>query len=926
MDKVKERTGIYHEHQEGALCAQHALNNLIQTPVFSADNLADIARELDKEENSVLTHTLIQSENMDDTGFFNIQVLQLALKMFELELISYASQEDIAKQARANPQSIQAYICNLGSHWFTLRQFGRQYFDLNSMFYVPDLIPREVLSPYLNMIQGNGYSVFVVHGNLPDCLADQQLTANPITQQEYRILVKDLPTTIMDDELIGNPRDPHNAGRISVRVPQYLYDEYKKNPNDPLLKQKILAYAPKYVIQDEIPEHVHCSNPNHNHSRRHALLATRSQREINEILMENCDYSMHTQARQLLTKRLENPMMDDPFTANSNEPHQQSHIITRVISQQIIEEPKSNNSNKSQPQRVGVTRETIIVSRSSPRDTALDNIHGTQRTSTTKVGFLNSKNDLRQLMMSDSLLGTSAMNTDANISFDENHTEKLNQQYLNATMAASLRSNNSTTKQIEETPESIPISTMNSSPTPTTNSERTPPINSSSEPIMNSSSTPTINTERILALNAERTAKQYIIEEPKSANSNQPQRQGTGVTRQMIVISRSPQRISGLVSNSDVQQAVITNIGFEDEENDMWQDMMPDSLLDPSIMNTNANISYDADRIEKLNQQHLEAAIAASLRISNSTTQPVEEIPESIPMSAMNSSSTPTMSSEQKPTMSSEQTQMNNSQQTTAVSSERTPAIDSSLAPKINSERMPTQNIIEEPKPANSNQSQRQGMEVTRQMIVINRSPQRISGLVSNSGVQQAIITNIGFGNEEDDIWQDMIPDSLLGPSIMNTNANISYDADRIEKLNQQYLEAAIADSLKISNSTTQPVEEIPESIPMPAMNTSPTPMLNSERIPMNNLEQTPTMSSEQITINNPTPSTTSSASLPINKDLSSPTVTDPDVIKSLNIEGKLLETILFFLRFCLEIRQRRLVTHGNRHKSIISQQSNFDD
>jgi ataxin-3 len=44
LDELKQLTGIYHEHQEGALCAQHALNNLLQNPVFSADELAAIAR------------------------------------------------------------------------------------------------------------------------------------------------------------------------------------------------------------------------------------------------------------------------------------------------------------------------------------------------------------------------------------------------------------------------------------------------------------------------------------------------------------------------------------------------------------------------------------------------------------------------------------------------------------------------------------------------------------------------------------------------------------------------------------------------------------------------------------------------------------------------------------------------------------------
>ena len=44
MDKIRERTGIFHEHQQGFLCAQHALNNLLQGEMFLADSLADIAR------------------------------------------------------------------------------------------------------------------------------------------------------------------------------------------------------------------------------------------------------------------------------------------------------------------------------------------------------------------------------------------------------------------------------------------------------------------------------------------------------------------------------------------------------------------------------------------------------------------------------------------------------------------------------------------------------------------------------------------------------------------------------------------------------------------------------------------------------------------------------------------------------------------
>lgn len=39
---------IYHERQEAALCGQHALNNLVQGAVFTAQSLAETALELDQ--------------------------------------------------------------------------------------------------------------------------------------------------------------------------------------------------------------------------------------------------------------------------------------------------------------------------------------------------------------------------------------------------------------------------------------------------------------------------------------------------------------------------------------------------------------------------------------------------------------------------------------------------------------------------------------------------------------------------------------------------------------------------------------------------------------------------------------------------------------------------------------------------------------
>lgn len=123
-----------------------------------------------------------------DTGFFSIQVLQKALEVFDIELVPYASQHPLAQQARAEPQSVQAYICNLREHWLTIRRFGSQYFDLNSISTVPKLISNTYLSLYLAQLQQSGYSIFLVHGNLPPCLADEKLNNNTIDPTYYRSL------------------------------------------------------------------------------------------------------------------------------------------------------------------------------------------------------------------------------------------------------------------------------------------------------------------------------------------------------------------------------------------------------------------------------------------------------------------------------------------------------------------------------------------------------------------------------------------------------------------------------------------------------------------------------------------------------------------------------------------------------------------
>lgn len=119
------------------LCGQHALNNLLQDNLFTAPDLAEIARSLDALEASQLgagNHLAGDSpwetsQNYDDSGFFSVQgalfrtakrfgfdlpnnltcsvavaVMEQALKLWNLRLIRWGSQE--MQHVHDNPESV----------------------------------------------------------------------------------------------------------------------------------------------------------------------------------------------------------------------------------------------------------------------------------------------------------------------------------------------------------------------------------------------------------------------------------------------------------------------------------------------------------------------------------------------------------------------------------------------------------------------------------------------------------------------------------------------------------------------------------------------------------------------------------------------------------------------------------------------------
>ncbi|KAM9842759.1 ataxin-3 isoform 2-T2 [Aulostomus maculatus] len=240
---------IFHEKQEGSLCAQHCLNNLLQGEYFTPVDLSSIAHQLDEEERIRMAEggmgseeyrTFLQqpSGNMDDSGFFSIQVISNALRVWELELILFNSRE--YQSLMINPINEKAFICNYKEHWFTIRKLGQQWFNLNSLLTGPELISDTYLALFLAQLQQEGYSIFVIRGNLPECEAEQILGIMRVQQQQR-------------PRLIGEEEAQTSVGRpAAVGQPELDFDvETEAVDEDEELKRALALSRQDIDVEDE---------------------------------------------------------------------------------------------------------------------------------------------------------------------------------------------------------------------------------------------------------------------------------------------------------------------------------------------------------------------------------------------------------------------------------------------------------------------------------------------------------------------------------------------------------------------------------------------------------------------------------------------------------------------------------------------------
>jgi len=181
-------TFIYHEKQEASLCARHCLNNLLQGPKFTEIDLMQIAEQISNEEAELIRASAVsdtrdedlsawlrteQNAHVDESGNFSLPVLERALNsLYNLRIIRWGSSA-LKQQTYSEPEKLNAFILNYGNHWFSIVKVAGVWYDMNSLSGCPylDAQPKRIsdfyLQSYIQALQANKHSVFVVDGKLP---------------------------------------------------------------------------------------------------------------------------------------------------------------------------------------------------------------------------------------------------------------------------------------------------------------------------------------------------------------------------------------------------------------------------------------------------------------------------------------------------------------------------------------------------------------------------------------------------------------------------------------------------------------------------------------------------------------------------------------------------------------------------------------
>ncbi|TKR88705.1 hypothetical protein L596_012908 [Steinernema carpocapsae] len=281
---------IHFEKQEARLCAQHALNMLLQGPYFTASDLSEIGLELDSAEQVAGVEHGGESHNVDDTGFFSVQVIAEALRR-AMNLTMTPILHPEAATFRANPTSGRGYICNLDQHWFAVRRFGNCWFELNSIKNGPVQISESHLNEFFAQLNQEGYSVFIVDGNYPSSRAEAHFSEAAEVGSLLRRPINLAPV----DEHVATPESMETDDpelRAVLEMSRQAFDGEDVSLARALEASRLSAAAQNETEDAALQEALRASKDLYDQQLKEALLASMKQADDEEELKRAMEISV----------------------------------------------------------------------------------------------------------------------------------------------------------------------------------------------------------------------------------------------------------------------------------------------------------------------------------------------------------------------------------------------------------------------------------------------------------------------------------------------------------------------------------------------------------------------------------------------------------------------------------------------------------
>lgn len=290
---------VYWERQGAdCLCAVHCLNALLQAPHFSAELLAELARELDHEEMQLLGSEFDangESSNVDSRGNFSSQVVIRALQQCDFSVFD-SNHAALRAEIAERPELETGYVCNIHRHWLTLRKLQwhktHAWFNLNSRGVGgPTYLDTEGLSQMLTSIKSKGHTVLVIRGAF-DPPVPERFAAAGLLESHQMFLNRDRMKEMQLEAVAAQRERIRAKGSLIDAVAHGLLDLAKKGHWDLLFDE--LEKAEQSRAEPEGPRYVDRIPPPRRYGLLHFAALQGRARELERLIW---DFSAHSDLR-----------------------------------------------------------------------------------------------------------------------------------------------------------------------------------------------------------------------------------------------------------------------------------------------------------------------------------------------------------------------------------------------------------------------------------------------------------------------------------------------------------------------------------------------------------------------------------------------------------------------------------------------------